>query len=106
MSEELDLSQLMNEDPTAAVPDRFPVPGGYVDFIPIPAQVYLDTGTIGLKAGGTWGFCPFGLFVTEAFDDDGKSYDGLIPFRRIESIIYDFEGFAQWQKEQDENSSD
>jgi hypothetical protein len=106
MSEDIDLSGLLNE---GEVPERdtFPVPGGYVDLVPIAATVYYDGGAAKVGPGGTWGFCPLGVFLTGA-EDSGADHpvDGLIPFKQITSIIYHYDEYAEWLKEQDEGNSD
>lgn len=87
--------------------DRFPVPGGQLELIPIPADIYYEGGAITAKAGGTWGFNPLGVFVTDGTDSgrtDGP-FDVLLPYKEVKAIVYDFDGFEKW-KAQHENPSD
>lgn len=108
MTEDLDLSALGADEEE---PQTFPVPGGRVDLIPVPATIITERGQAKVKPGGSWGYCPFGVFVTEAEETINEStikFDGLIPYKQITGIIFHYEEFQEWQKglEADANDSD
>lgn len=96
----VDLSQLQREIPEQAPddeyqePDRYPVPGGFVDLIPIPATIVTEDDKFTCDRIGSWGFCPFGIFMVEAEDEQGNKEDALVPYRKVEGIVYNYDKFA------------
>jgi len=108
MAEELNIEELIadkqGEGEFPPPQDVFPVPGKFVDIIPLPATIYTEDSSAKVGPGGAWGYCPFGVFVTDAKDAKSEeTFDGLIPYRTITGIQFHYDEYKAWL---DENSGD